>query len=162
PQLPPFPTRRSSDLYLVVAVALLAWTLHASRLRWPALVGVVVDIAAATFAIHALPAAASGIALMLVFNVAAAALLLPLRLCLAGGALAGMVMVGEYVWATLSGPATGRPMAEPVMFAVSFLSIAMLSYLLGRQIRESQALAERRGGQVADLAAINELIIRRM
>src|SRR5690606_3506346 len=49
-----------------------------------------------------------------------------------------------------------------LMFAVSFLSIAMLSYLLGRQIRESQALAERRGGELADLAAINELIIRRM
>jgi len=148
--------------YLVAAVVLLAWTLRASRLRWPALVGVVVDIVAATLAIHALPAAASGIALMLVFNVAAAALLLPLRLGLAGGALAGVAMIGEFVWARLSGPALGRPMAEPVMFAVSFLSIAMLSYLLGRQIRESQALAERRGGQVADLAAINELIIRRM
>src|SRR5690606_36968342 len=58
--------------------------------------------------------------------------------------------------------ASGRPMAEPVMFAVSFLSIAMLSYLLGRQVRESHALAERRGGEVADLAAVNELIIRRM
>src|SRR5690606_2270594 len=148
--------------YLVAAVVLLAWTLRASRLRWPVLVGIVVDITAATLAIHALPSAASGIALMLVFNVAAAALLLPLRLGLAGGGLAGLAMVGEYVWATLAGPANDRPMAEPVMFAVSFLSIAMLSYLLGRQIRESHALAERRGGEVADLAAVNELIIRRM
>ena len=148
--------------YLVAAMLLLAWTLRASRLRWPVLVGIAVDIVAATLAIHALPAGASGIALMLVFNVAAASLLLPLRLALAGAALAGIAMVGEYVWATLSGPSTGRPMAEPVMFAVSFLSIAMLSYLLGRQVRDSHALAERRGGEVADLAAVNELIIRRM
>jgi len=148
--------------YLLVSIALLAWTLRASRLRWPAVAGIVVDIAAATLAIHALPAAASGIALMLVFNVAAASLLLPLRFGLAGGALAGLSMVGEFVWATLAGSTSGRPVAEPVMFAVSFLSIAMLSYLLGRQVRESQALAERRGGEVADLAAVNELIIRRM
>jgi two-component system sensor histidine kinase PilS (NtrC family) len=148
--------------YLVVSVLLLLWTLRATRLRWPALAGVVVDIAAATLAIHALPSAASGIALMLVFNVAAASLLLPLRFGLAGGALAALSMVGEFVWSTLAAPPTGRPVAEPVMFAVSFLSIAMLSYLLGRQVRESHALAERRGGEVADLAAINELIIRRM
>src|SRR3546814_9693741 len=42
------------------------------------------------------------------------------------------------------------------------MSIAVLTYLLGRQMRESQALAARRGAEVADLAAINELIIRRM
>jgi len=48
------------------------------------------------------------------------------------------------------------------MFSVSFLAIAMLTYLLGRQMRASQALAERRSAEVNDLAEINELIIRRM
>ena len=88
-------------------------------------------------------------------RVALAVLLLGVLLfcgSLAGGALAGMAMVGEYVWATLAGPANDRPMAEPVMFAVSFLSIAMLSYLLGRQNRESHALAEPRGGEAEPLA----------
>jgi two-component system sensor histidine kinase PilS (NtrC family) len=57
---------------------------------------------------------------------------------------------------------TARPLAERVMFAVSYLAIAMLTYLLGRQMRESQALAERRSAELADLAEVNELIIRRM
>jgi len=57
---------------------------------------------------------------------------------------------------------TARPLAERVMFAVSYLAIAMLTYLLGRQMRESQALAERRSAEIADLAEVNELIIRRM
>ena len=105
--------------YLVASVLLLAWTLRASRLRWPALAGIVVDIAAATLAIHALPAAASGIALMLVFNVAAASLLLPLRFGLAGGALAGLSMVGEFVWTTLAGPSTGRPVADLVHYLLN-------------------------------------------
>src|SRR3546814_2014997 len=76
--------------------------------------------------------------------------------------MAGGAMIGEYIWTTLGPNANDRPLAEPIMFAVSFLSIAVLTYLLGRQIRESQALAERRGGEIADLAAVNELIIRRM
>ena len=166
-ELVPVPTypalaKATSAGYLVAAAALMYWGLRQRALRWQVATGLVVDVVAATLAIHALPPAASGIALMLVFNVAATALLLPLRFGLAAGALAGVAMIAEYSWSLLTAFSFNRPMAEPIMFAVSFLSIAMLSYLLGRQIRESQALAERRGGELADLAAINELIIRRM
>ncbi len=150
--------------YLVLSPVLLYWALRKVALRWQVLVGIVVDVAVGMLAIHALPAAASGVALMLVFNVGATAMLLPLRYGLAGGALAGAAMIAEYVWGYLGSDAIApdRPMAEPLMFAVSFLSIATLCYLLGRQLRESQALAERRGGELADLATVNELIIRRM
>lgn len=149
--------------YLALAPVLLTWAMRKVALRWQVLVGIVVDVSVAMLAIHAIPAAASGVALMLVFNVGATAMLLPLRYGLAGGALAGVAMIAEYVWTFLSpSQVNDRPMAEPLMFAVSFLSIAMLCYLLGRQLRESQALAERRGGELADLAAVNELIIRRM
>ena len=158
----PLLAKATSAAYLVAAAGLLYWGLRQRALRAQVALGFLVDALVATLAIHALPPAASGIALMLVFNVAATALLLPLRYGLGAGALAGVAMIGEYSWSYLSTFDFGRPMAEPLMFAVSFLSIAMLSYLLGRQIRESQALAERRGGELADLAAINELIIRRM
>src|SRR5690606_26214809 len=131
-------------------------------LRWQVVIGICIDIAAGLLAIHAMPSAASGIALMLVFNVGATSMLLPLRFGLAAGALAGGAMIFEYIWSTLGPLRNDRPLAEPIMFAVSFMSIAVLTYLLGRQIRESQALAERRGGELADLAAVNELIIRRM
>ena len=149
--------------YVAIAPVLLFWAMRKAALRWQVLAGILVDVTVAMLAIHAIPSAASGVALMLVFNVGATAMLLPLRYGLAGGALAGAAMIGEYVWSYLSPAiANDRPMAEPLMFAVSFLSIAMLCYLLGRQLRESQALAERRGGELADMAAVNELIIRRM
>ena len=48
------------------------------------MIGTAIDIAAATLAMHALPMASTGIALMLVFNIGAAALLLPLRYGLGG------------------------------------------------------------------------------
>lgn len=163
---PAFPLlgKATSLAYVALAPILLFWAMRRVALRWQVLAGILVDVTAAMLAIHAIPSAASGVALMLVFNVGATAMLLPLRFGLAGGALAGVAMIAEYVWGYLGFAAstTDRPLAEPLMFAVSFLSIAMLCYLLGRQLRESQALAERRGGELADMATVNELIIRRM
>jgi two-component system sensor histidine kinase PilS (NtrC family) len=148
--------------YLVAAVLLLAWARRQRALQAQVMLGTLIDIVAATLAMHALPMASPGIALMLLFNIGAAALLLPLRYGLGGAALAAAAMIGELVWSALLDPEAARPLAERMMFSVSFLAIAMLTYLLGRQMRASQALAERRGAEVNDLAEINELIIRRM
>lgn len=160
--LHPLLAKATALAYLVVSAPLLYWALREVALRGQVMVGIVIDVVVALLAVHAIPSAASGIALLLVFNVGATALLLPLRYGLAGGALAGAAMIGEFIWSTLGPYQTDRPLAEPLMFAVSFLSISMLTHLLGQQIRESQALAERRGDELADLAAVNELIIRRM
>ncbi len=154
--------KATTVVYLAASVALLYWAQRRRAPRGQAVVGATIDIVAATLALHSLPQAAPGIALMLMFNVGAASLILPLRYGLGIGALAGAAMIAEFVWNALFDTDTGRPLAERVMFAVSFMSIAVLTYLLGRQMRESQALAARRGAEVADLAAINELIIRRM
>jgi two-component system sensor histidine kinase PilS (NtrC family) len=148
--------------YLGASLVLLYWAHSRRALRWQVMFGTAIDIAAATLATHALPSAAPGIALMLLFNIGAAALLLPLRYGLSGAALAALAMLGEFLWTLLRNNDNNRPLAELLMFGVSYLAIAMLTYLLGRQMRDSQALAERRGAQVANLAEINELIIRRM
>jgi two-component system sensor histidine kinase PilS (NtrC family) len=148
--------------YLVLSAALLVWARRRRPLQAQVVVGATIDIIAATVATHALPNAAPGIALMLLFNVGSAALLLPLRFGLGCAVFASSTTIAEYLWSVLRDSDTARPLAERVMFAVSYLAIAMLTYLLGRQMRESQALAERRGAEVADLSEVNELIIRRM
>ena len=58
--------------------------------------------------------------------------------------------------------ANARPLAESVMFSVTYLATAVLCELLSRQVLESQALAEQRGEELANQAEINELVIRRM
>jgi two-component system sensor histidine kinase PilS (NtrC family) len=149
-------------VYLVAGVVLLLWAQRRRALRAQVMIGTAIDIAAATLAMHALPMASTGIALMLVFNIGAASLLLPLRYGLGGAILAAASVIGEMVWTTVVDGDASRPLAERLMFAVTFLSIAMLTYLLGKQMRTSQALADRRGAELHDLAEINELIIRRM
>jgi len=151
----------TASLYLLAALALFL-SGRKGPLGREALVGVLVDIAAATLAIHALPGAASGIALMLLFNVGAASLFLPLSLGLGAAGLAGAALIGEMVWSAIAASGNPRSPAELLMFAISFLAVATLTNLLGRQMRASQALAERRGAEAANLAEMSELIIRRM
>lgn len=153
--------RVAASLYLVAALGLYI-SGRTGPLWREALVGVVVDIAAATLAIHALPGTASGITLMLLFNVGAASLFLPMRYGVGIAAMAGGAMVMEVIWAATQGFDNGRSPAELMMFAISFLAVATLTNLLGRQMRESQELAEQRGVQAANLAEVSELIIRRM
>ena len=88
-------------VYLAVSLLLLAWAQSQRALRVQVFVGTLIDIIAATLAMHALPAASPGIALMLLFNIGAASLLLPLRYGLGGAALAAVAMMGEMVWSSL-------------------------------------------------------------
>src|SRR5690606_4080945 len=139
-----------------LAAVLLLASGRRGDLRTQALVGIGVDILAAALAIHALPVSSSGIALMLLFNVGAAALLLPLRLGLGAAALASAALIAEYIWSALGEGVTARPLAELMMFAISYLAVATLTNVLGRQMRASQALAERRGVHAASMAEVSE------
>jgi two-component system sensor histidine kinase PilS (NtrC family) len=163
-ETPEFPilARSVAGGYLLASGLLFLGTRGRASLRTQALAGIVVDIVAAVLATHALPDSGSGIALMLLFNVGAASLLLPLPLGLGAAALAAMGLVGQHIVATLSGANPQRPLAELLMFAVSFMAMATLTHLLARQMRASHALAEQRGQRASSLAEVNELIIRRM
>ena len=131
-------------------------------LRRQAAVGLGIDLIVGIGAIHLLPGFESGIALLLVVNIGAGALLMPLRIGLVFAAVAGFGIIGEYVLTRYYDPATTRSLPESVMFAVTYLAIAVFCQLLGRQMRQTQALAEQRGAEVANLSLLNETIIRRM
>ena len=107
-------------------------------------------------------ATTAGIAMLLLFNVAAAGLLLPFRLGVSVAIFASLAMAAEYTFNVLGATPTDRPLAEVIMFAVSYLAVGYLASQAGQRARSSQALADQRGVEVANLAEVNELIIRRM
>ncbi|MCM2321528.1 MAG: ATP-binding protein [Pseudomonas sp.] len=147
--------------YLFAATLLFALG-RSSDLQQQALVGVLVDLALALTAIHAIPSAGTGISLMLVFNVAAASLLLPTRLAMGVAALSAAGVIGEFAVSHFVDTGDPRRFGEPVMFALAFAGSATLTQALGRQMRESYELASARGADVAQLSELNELIIRRL
>lgn len=149
-------------VYLGLA-ALLLWIRrdpHRSLSRQAA-VGLGIDIVVAALAIHAMTGFESGIALLLVVNVGAAAILLRLYTALGLALLAGGAVIVEFL-VTGGEPLSGRPLAEPVMFTVSYLGIALFTNQLGLQLRASQRLVDQRELDLANLAQVNEMIIRRM
>ena len=147
--------------YVFIAVLLFAFGRNGD-LRNTALAGIASDLFFGILAIHALPSAGTGIALMLMFNVGAAALLLPPRLGLGAAVMAVGLLVGEFAWTETFDEGSGRSLIEPVMFAIGYMALATVMSLLGRQMRTSYELAERRGAEADQLAEVNELIIRRL
>ena len=148
--------------YLLFATIML---LLGRKERWLvplALVGVCVDIVVAVLITYALPEATAGIAMLLLFNVAAAALLLPFRLAVGIAVLAAVAMSLEFLVGVFGFSSSERPVAEVIMFAVTYLAVGYLAAQTGQRARSSQALAEQRGVEVANLFEVNELIIRRM
>ena len=147
--------------YLAAAAVLMLWGRDSTSLRAPVFVGILIDIVVAALATHGAPQVASGIALMLLFNVGAAALFLPLRLGLGCAVLAFAAILGEQLWSLIE-TGSDRSLAEMLMFGTSYLALATLTNQLGLRMQASEALASRRGAEAANLAEINELIIRRM
>jgi two-component system sensor histidine kinase PilS (NtrC family) len=129
-------------------------------LRLQALTGIAFDLFFGILAVYALPGTRTGIVLMLMFNVGAAALLLPTRVGLGIAVVAAAGLLVEYIVDSVGD--AGRGIGESLMFATGYIAIATLTNVLGRQMRESVDLAERRGADAASLAEVNELIIRRL
>jgi two-component system sensor histidine kinase PilS (NtrC family) len=151
-------------LFVLFAIAIVSVTHVTRTLGWLAiLTTLLVDIVAAVLAISAMNDARIGIAMMLAVNLAAGALLLPLRLALFLAALATLGVLGR---ALLNLPhlatADDRDFLESGLFGMAYFAIVVLCNVLGRQLRASEALAEQRSIDLVNLAQVNELIIRRM
>ncbi len=151
-----------SIAYLLVSTALLIWGRNERWLQRIVFGSVVIDIIAATLLSHALPGASAGISMSLLFNIAAAGLLLPLSPALLLALLACAASIAEYVWQMLEGSQNTRTLAELAMFVTSYLALTFIAYQIGSRTRRTQQLADRRGVEVANLFEVNELIIRRM
>ena len=161
-EVPPSPLAQSVAISYFVAACTLFFLRNRGDVHDLVLLGIGTDILASAIAVYALPDITASIATMMLFNVGAAALLLPLRTGLAVAVIAGLSLLLLHLPAAQSGEPLLHFTAEMVMFCVSYLAIATLTGILGKQMRASEALAEQRGSQAANLAEINELIIRRM
>ena len=148
--------------YLVGAgILLLTGVRSRAGIRVQAAVGIAIDIFALLVALHALPTLYGGVALLLAVNVGAGAVLLPLRLAMGFAAVAALGVIGEQVLSAFE-HASQRGMGESMLVAGSYIAVALLLHLLGRQVVETKELADQRGAEVANLSQLNELIIRRM
>ncbi|GAB2490394.1 sensor histidine kinase [Arenimonas alkanexedens] len=159
------PTILRSIVVVYFAVAL-AMVYASYRSGWTprrqAALGLSVDLLVAAGVLATTSGSQGGIALLMLFNVGAGALILTQRAGLGFAMAAAALVLTDSLLNRAFDPLNARPLAESVMFSVTYLATAVLCELLSRQVSESHALAEKRGEELANQAEINELVIRRM
>jgi len=159
----PLPLKFAAAAYFVAALLLLWRSLDANvRLRRQAAIGLLGDVTVWGVALMAMVGGESGLSMFMVFNIGAGALILTPAASLGFAATASSVLLAEYFFNRLLADGTARTAAEATMFAVTYLATALLCQQLRRQMSESEALASRRGEDLASLSELNELVIRRM
>ncbi len=150
-----------ATIYLLVAIVLLVIRERVGLLSLT-LAGAVFDLAAALLAIHCLPELSFTISALMILTVAGTAVLLPTRLGLMFAVLAAAGLILETLFTNLTAPEIDRSLLQALLVGATYLLAARGSSWLALQQRHAQALAERRGVDVANLSQINELIIQRM
>lgn len=123
--------------------------------------GLALDVATAAAALATQQGLDAGIALLLLFNISIGSLIVGPRLAIALALLAAAAVFGEFALSTFAGR-DDRPLVEPALFAICYVAGAMFSQFLRHELARSEALADERGSEVAQLAELNELVIRRM
>ena len=120
-----------------------------------------VDLAVFAGLAYLLPGTFYSCALLMLVNLAAGGLLLEKRYshALTFGAIA--VLITRYVVLSLSG-SPHADFVQVLMFTATYAATVAFCQMLANQVKNSQALADSRGQQLADMAQMNEIIISRM
>lgn len=145
----------------VGAAALAAMVLRRPGFTVQVTVQVLVDVLALTLLMHASGGVRSGLGMLLIITVAGGSLLTEGRTARVFAAVAALAVLTEQTWSLLAGD-------PPISFThagllgASFFATAILAHSLARRLRESEALAERRGLDLANMAQLTDYVIQRM
>ncbi len=144
---------------LVMLYATSPWARHMTA---AVSLGLLVDIVAATLASAAMPDARLGVTIMLVVSLGAGALLLRLRLALFFAAVATVVTMIHLVSFPYADVDIDSQAVEAALSGIGYFAFVSLCHVLGRQLHSTEEIARQRAVDLANLAQVNELIIRRM
>jgi len=155
-----------STLYAYLAFSLVAG--FSTRLHWPgfrfqALLQVLADIGAIALLMHATGGVTSALAVLLVIAIAAGALILPGRLAFMFAAVATLTLLFETGLASLAEVETGAgDITRAGLLGLVLFAATGLAHVLALRTRESEALAQQRGIDLANMEQLNQYIIRQL
>ena len=162
---------REHDLYAMTSIAYLAFSVLAgfsARLRIPgydlqSFVQIVVDIVAITVLMFASGGQVSGLGVLLLIAVAAGCILLPGRMAFLFAAIAAIAVMGEEIYSSVFLQITNTSgYTQAGLLGLALFITAAATNLLVSRIKETEALARRRGIDIANLATLNAHIVQRL
>ena len=111
---------------------------------------------------HASGGIKSGLGVLMIAAVAGGSLLIRIRIGVFFAAIATLAVLFEQIYATLQDTEVLSSYTHAGLLGATYFTTAILASVLARRLRESEALAERRGVDLANMAQLTEYIIQRM
>ena len=160
----------NSDLFWITAVAYFGFSALCSvsiQLLWGSfriqvVAQVLGDIIAITLMMHASGGVVSGFGTLLVVAIAGGSILTEGRIAIFFAATAAVAVLSQQIYARLFHSFSDTNYSQAGMLGITFFATAFLAYVLAQRVRASDALAAKRGIDLANLAQLNEHIIQRM
>lgn len=121
-----------------------------------------IDIIAITLLMHASGGTTNGLGMLLIVAVTAGAVLLSGRAALSLAAIATLAILGEHIYFQLDNPQLPASYTHTGLLGATFFITSLLARALAQRIRESEALAARRGIDLANMQQLAEYVIQRM
>jgi two-component system sensor histidine kinase PilS (NtrC family) len=150
-------------LYLIYSVlALLAVSQRWARMDGQVALQIFLDIVAIIWLVHAAGGLSSGFALLLVITVAGGSVLTQGRIAILFAAMASIAVLAQQIWIVFHEPQVEPQYTHAGLLGVAFFATSFVISVSARRLRLTQALAARRGVDLANLAELNEHIIQRM
>src|SRR5450759_1807404 len=159
----PWLARFTLVVYCALSLILFSFT----RMRTPALevqltTQVIVDVVAIIVIMHASGGIRSGIGLLLLAMLAAAGLVSRGRMVYFHASIAAIALLLEQAAQVLQFEALPGEFFQAGLLSLGYFAIAWLAATLARYARGAERIAEERGVDLANMAQINELVIRDM
>ena len=158
------------ELFAAVAVVYLLYSLLAMAAvtqRWARMdrqvaIQIFLDIIAIIALVHAAGGLGSGFALLLVITVAGGSILTQGRIAILFAALASLAVLTQQIWVVMHEPLSAPQYTHAGLLGMAFFATSLVISASARRLRLTQALAARRGVDLANLAELNDHIIQRM
>ncbi len=103
-----------------------------------------------------------GVAILLIFASASAAILLPLRMTLFFAALVALAFLGESLASIFFWSGSATELIRAALYGTITFVISILLNLLSHRVKDYRLVAEQQADELTRLGQINELVIRRM
>lgn len=130
-----------------------AWQLHGQ---------LALDIIALTLIIHFSGAIGSGLGVLLLIAVAGGSLLSGTRMALFYAALASLALILQQTYHHLTADGGVDGYSQAGLLGIGIFCTALVGNWAAQRARESQALADRRGLDLANLQALNHHVVQRL
>ncbi len=152
-----------SVIYLVIGLLnMVTINRQAPLFKYQAYSHVLVDIVIITLLMHASGGIGSGMGILLVIAVAGGSLLIVGQTAILFASIATLALLSEQIYTTWSQPLWEGSYTQAGLLGASFFATAILAQALARRLHVSEALAEKRGIDLANMAQLTEYIIQRM